>query len=294
MLVTEHMRIDPAYADRLRACGLDRVERCLAQVDGVVAAWSRTTDTTYVSPTLGAAGFYLKRYYYPRWRNRLRGAFRGTFFGFHRGHAEYLSLSNLRRMGIPAIRPVAYGVRRVGHFVAACFLITEEAPGAPNLTTFARRVVQGGQPLTFAPRRAMTNVLAREVAEMHAAGCEHGQLFWRNILVRNGPQCEPEYFFLDAEPRPLRRLGRGADWWVRELAHLCVSALPLTTRTDRLRFLLRYANARRVTPALRRYAFEIEQLALRWAPHERKRIRMNDLFEAWRAQLALDGGGAAP
>ena len=77
MLYTDHMRIDPAYREALRACELDRVESVLARIEGRVAAWSRTTDTLFVASPDGAPGFYLKRYYYANLRlaaaHRLQG-----------------------------------------------------------------------------------------------------------------------------------------------------------------------------------------------------------------------------
>ncbi len=119
MWVTEQMRIDPAYRARLAACGLDSVSRVLARIDGRVAAWSRTTDTLYVSGADGAPGFYVKRHYFPHWSNRLRGMLRGTFLGMQRGQAEYLALNAMRAAGIPAVRAVAYGGRRQTHFLEA-------------------------------------------------------------------------------------------------------------------------------------------------------------------------------
>ena len=113
----------------------------LDRTDGRVAAWSRSTETLHVPGVDGAPGFFIKRYYYPTWRKRLRGAFRGTFFGVHRGRAEYGLLQEMRRLGLPAVRPVAYGSRRIGHFLKACFLVTEEIPGARNLTSFAGDVL---------------------------------------------------------------------------------------------------------------------------------------------------------
>ena len=59
MFCHEQMRTDPAYADRLRACGLDTVEKVLARVDGRIAAWSRTTDSLFVPGCDGAPGFYV-------------------------------------------------------------------------------------------------------------------------------------------------------------------------------------------------------------------------------------------
>jgi len=286
MLYTDHIRIDPAYRDGLHACALDRVGDVLTRTAGRVAAWSRTTDTVYVAGADGSPGFYVKRYYYATWRKRLRGTLRGTFLGAHRGRAEFRLLSEMRSLGLPAVRPVAYGSRRVGHFVTACFLITEEVPGARNLTTFARDVTTGREPLDDDLRTLLVQRLARQVAELHAAGFAHGQMFWRNVLVRMGPTGEPEFFFLDVRPRRGgRRLGRGTRWWLHELSHMAASARPFTSRSERMRFLVEYHGARRLSTDVKRQIREIDRLAWRWENHERQRIKMNDLFEEWNRQL---------
>lgn len=285
MLVTEHMRTDPAYRARLRAVGLDRVDRILARVDGRVVAWSRTTDTLFVPGPDGAPGFYVKRHFFPRWSNRLRSALRGTFLGTHRGRAEYRALNAMRASGIPAVRAVACGGRRVAHFLVACFLITEEVPAAQNLTTFAQDIAAGGKSCSLARRRQIICALARQVACMHRVAEWHGNLFWRNILVRNRPDESPEFFFLDPQPpRPWRHFA-AADGWLRELAQLAVSAIPFTSRTDRLRFLRDYAGVKRMAPAGKAQARRIAQLVQTWQQHELRRIRMNALFVRWLAQL---------
>jgi hypothetical protein len=295
LLFSDQIHIDPAYREALRACGLLRVEDILARVDGRVAAWSRSTDTMHLPGLPGQPGFYLKRYYYPSLKKRIRGTFRGTFFGLHRGQAEYRALQTMRGLGISAVRPVACGARRVGHFVAACFLITEEVPGARNLTSFAGDVSAGRELLTRRQRLAMAEVLARQVAEMHAAGFSHGQLFWRNIVVRAGLAGTHEFFFLDAQPQPAwRRLGHNADFWQQELAHLAVSATPFTTRTERLRFLLRYFGAARLSASIKAQAGTIAELSCKWQRHEAQRIKMNDLFNEWNRQLEREPSSAAP
>ncbi len=286
MLSTEHMRIDPAYRERLRAAGLDTVAKVLRRVEGRVTAWSRTTDTLFVPGSDAMPGFYIKRHLFPTWTKRLRGAFRGTFFGMHRGQAEYRALDAMRSLGVPAVRPVARGGRRVAHFLSACFLITEEVPGAENLTTFAVDVAAGRRRLTAAQHREMARVLAEQLSAMHTVGCSHGNLFWRNLLVRHGPNGRPEFFFLDAQPlRPWKRLGPGGSWWLRELAQVAVSAMPFTTRTERLRFFRHYLHDTRPLAELKAPLRQIEGLAATWRRHEDRRIHMNSLFEAWNRRL---------
>lgn len=285
----DSMRVEPAYADALRACGLDHVAGVLARIDGDVAAWSRTTDTLRVSGDGNGPGFYLKRYHYPRWRNRLRGALRGTFFGLHRGQREQRLLSTMRSLGIPAVRPVACGARRIAHFVRSCFLITEEVPGACNLTSLAQQVDAGQRVLPPGQRRRLVHALAQQVAHMHRQGFPHGQLFWRNILVRFAPHGEPEFFFLDARPRRTRsRLTRGSGWRVDELAQLLVSAEPFSTPRERLRFLIVYTRAAGGAANPRIQARQALARAPRWRAHELQRIRMNARFDAWSRQLELE------
>jgi len=290
---TEQMRIDPAYRERLRACGLDTVDRVLARVDGRIAAWSRTTDTLFVPGHGGEPGFYVKRHFFPTWRSRLRGMLRGTFFRMHRGQAEYLALRGLLAAGVPTVRPVAYGSRRRLHFVQACFLITEEVPEARNLTTFAQDVAAGRRALAPGARHTLVRALAAELGRMHGCGLSHGNLFWRNVLVRAGPDGQPEFFFLDVKPLELWTRMCGTPWWVRELAQTLVSALPFTTRTDRLRFYRQYFGGERLTPPRRAYLAAITRCAAQWQRHEERRIRMNRLFDEWNRQLADEEARAA-
>ena len=296
MFQTDSIRIDEAYRDALAATGLARVDDVLARSDGRIAAWSRTTDTVLVPGSNGAPGFYVKRNYYSSWRRRLRGSFRGTFFGMHRGHAEYRLLNEMRRLGLPAVRPVAHGTRRVGHFVAASFLITEEVPGAQNLTMFARDVATGRKEISDRRRARLVRVLAREVARVHMTGYAHGQLFWRNVLLRFGPGDEPEFYFLDMRPRHAgRHLGRAPRWWVGELAQMSASALPFTTGAERLRFLSEYFSIRNARLDVREVANDINRMARRWEDHERQRIKMSDLFDTWNRELdAEDARFGAP
>jgi hypothetical protein len=286
MLSSDHIRVDPVYREALRACELDSVERILSRRDGRVVAWSRTTDTLHVPGADGGVGFFVKRYRYPTWRHRVRCALRGAFLGRHRGQSEYRLLNEMRAAGVSAVRPVAYGARRCAHFVYACFLITEEVLGAVNLTSWAQSIAGGRRRISWRQRRAATLALARQMAFMHAANLGHGEAFWRNLLIRQCPQDDFEFFFLDPRPRyGGRRFARQSGWWLMELAQLAASAVPFVSRSDRLRFYRAYASRKRLTADDKRSIRAIERIAGRWAGHERQRIHMNALFERWNVEL---------
>jgi hypothetical protein len=289
MFVSERIRIDPAYRERLSASRLDTVARVLSLTDGVIMAWSRTTDTLYVPGEGDTPGYYVKRHFFPTWGKRWRGALRGTFFAAHRGQREYRALNAMRAAGVPAVRAVAYGERRVGHFLAACFLMTEEVPGAVNLTTFAQAVQDGRRELSPAQRQEMIRELARALSEMHAHGVSHNNLFWRNILVRPGPDGRAEFFLLDPQPlRAWERMGPRGAWRQPELAQLAVSARLFSSRSDRLRFFKAYLGESRLAASARSWAGEVEQVSPHDRAHEQRRVRLNGLFAKWNAQLVAE------
>ena len=294
MLVTDRIRIDSAYRQALAACQLHQVGQVLERVEGRIVAWSRTTDTLYVESPGSLVGFCVKRYFYPRLRHRLRGVLRGTLFGWHRAAAEARLLRAMREAGSLAVRPVAYGSRRCGGFLAACFLITEAVPEARNLTSFALDVEDGRESLSIVERRRLLRTLAEQVGELHASGFSHGQLFWRNLLLRRAPAGGFEFFLLDARPGHGQRRLAGGRWWVEELAQLCVSAEPFTSRTERLRFLLAYAGVPRLTESLKQDAREAWRMSRRWERHERQRIRMCRRFDAWSRRLEAERAAGAP
>lgn len=288
------MRVLPAYREALRRVSLDRTPAVFDRLDGVISAWSRTTCTRYVPDTGGGPGFFVKYYLYPTWRARLRCLLRGTLLGPHRGQAEFALLEEMRSRGLPAVRPVACGRRSLGPVTTGSFLITEAVPNACDLTRFSRSIATGERPLSADCRAQMVRRLAEQVAAMHASGFTHGQLFWRNILVRFEPPHEPEYFFLDARPHSRRRwpLMRRCPW-LTDLATLAASAQPFTTRRERAVFLHGYLRARGLQADRRRLAGQIESLAARWQAHETHRIRMSDQFHAWQRRLAIERGWSA-
>lgn len=288
-MIHDVLRIDPAYCERLRVADLDTVPKLLGHIDGRVAAWSRTTDTLFIAGVHSQPGWYLKRHLFPTWRKRLRGTFRGTFFGRNRADAEFQLLNSMRALGLPAVRPVACGVRRVAHFVAACFLLTEEVPDAQNLTTFAQDVQEHRRTLTRSARHLLLERLANQLADMHAKGFFHGNLFWRNVLVRFAPDDQPEFFFLDVQAAPWRaRLGQHPQPWLTELAQTGVSSLSFTTRADRVRFVQHYLRRTQLTPTDREAIHTIDQLIQPLVRHEQRRIRMNHTFDQWNRQLAAE------
>ncbi|MFH1419194.1 MAG: lipopolysaccharide kinase InaA family protein [Planctomycetota bacterium] len=244
MLTRDYVWIDPPFRDHLRRAGLECVASVLACTGNRLAAWSRTTDTIWQDLIGSSSSVYIKRYHYPRCSDRLRGAFRGTFLKASRARSEFRALRLMRQLGIQAVRPIAFGERRVAGFVRSCFLITESVPDAMPLSSFIKTFSDCAD--SDAARRGRWEILtslAKQVRHMHEAGFVHRDLFWRNVLIRVLPGDRFEFYFLDASVgKRIRLLQRRQDSIVRDIAAMGVLTPKFCSKADQLRFLLTYLN----------------------------------------------------
>lgn len=80
MMTRDFMFADPPFRGLLSDVKLDSVEAVLRCRGDHLAAWSRTSDTIRYAIKEADTTVFIKRYHYPRWRQRFRGMLRGTFF----------------------------------------------------------------------------------------------------------------------------------------------------------------------------------------------------------------------
>lgn len=279
LFVTEKIIIDAPFRERLVAAGLSSVSAVLACVGDALAAWSRTTDAIRVESPAGGS-FYIKRYHYPRWKQRFRAMLRGTFFRNSRARNEYRTLMLMRKLGIQAVRPVAYGERRVFHFVRSCFLITETVPAAMSLATFIRNYSHHrATPLARQARLEILTSLARQVRHMHEAGFVHRDLFWRNVLIRPLPDNRFEFYFLDASVGKRIRFAPRQESIVRDIAAMSALAPEFCSKADQLRFLLEYLNTEKLTREDRAWIRRVEVRSDRFRDAELQRMERGSVFE---------------
>jgi len=276
--------MDVPYREILAAASLDTVQRVLDVVGDDVVAWSRSSDTIRVQlPRNGnwTGAVFIKRYHYATWKCRFKAMLRGTFFGKHRPRVEYEALNLMRKLGVQAVRPIAYGQRRIFHFVTDCFLINEAVPEAVSLSTFAisSRSKQRNH-LSPKQRHRMIRELARRVRQMHDAGFAHGGLFWRNILFRQMPGGHCEFHFLDASPG--RRVWRKEPFdsnKVGDVAALRTLAGTFCSKADMIRFAKAYLGIERFDTRQRTWLSQVDRLAEKYCEHEMYRLKMNKLFQ---------------
>lgn len=289
---TDYMQIDPPFREKLRSAGLDSVSAVIRYAGDHLAAWSRTTDTIACRLPGEDGSVYVKRYHYPRWRQRIRGMLRGTLFKASRARSEFRVLRAMRGLGIQAVRPVAYGERRVFGFVRTCFLITEAVPGAMSLVSFIQRF--SDHPPTRAAREAKLEILgalAEQVRHMHAAGFVHRDLFWRNVLIRPLPGDRFEFYFLDASVgKRIRFSQRRQESIVHDIAALGVLAPRFCSKADQMRFLLTYLNRRRLEEEDRQWLRRVQDRSDRFRDVELQRLARGAVFHPPLGQLAGTAG----
>ena len=280
-LQTKRMVIDPPFKERLARAGLDNVDAVLSTAGDMLAAWSRTTDAIRVEVPGDGGAFYVKRYHFPRWKHRWRGLLRGTFFRASRAKNEYLTLMLMRQLGIQAIRPVAYGERRIGHFLRSCFLITEAVPAAMSLSSFIKTFSHHrATPLARQARVEVLTTLARQVRHMHEAGFVHRDLFWRNVLIRPLPDHRFEFYFLDASVgKRIRLAPRRQDSIVHDIAAMSALAPEFCSKADQLRFLLEYLDTDHLTKEDREWLRRVRVRSDQYRGVEKQRLERGALFD---------------
>ena len=142
---------------------------------------SRTSDVVRLAAgTLFTCPTYLKRYWYPRRRDRLKASLRNTFLGRSRAAREWFNLSRLNALGLSPLRPLAMGEHRHLRLLQRAFIVTEELPG--SISVHAAIGSSHG-----AERAALLVDLMAWIATLHRNGFSHGGLYLRNIVMAPGP-----------------------------------------------------------------------------------------------------------
>lgn len=281
MLIRDHIWIDPPFRKQLHLAGLDTVQAVLARAGDRLAAWSRTSDAIRCDLLSASSSIYIKRYHYPRWAHRLRGMFRGTFLRASRARSEFRALSLMRQLGIQAVRPIAFGERRIAYFLRSCFLITEAVPDAMPLSWFIKTFSDHkGSARALEARRDILTMLARQVHHMHNAGFVHRDLFWRNVLLRLLPDNRFEFYFLDASVgKRIRMVQRRQDSIVRDIAAMGALAPDFCSKADQLRFLLAYLGTPKLDRQDREWLRRVQVKSDLLRESEWKRMQRMDVFD---------------
>ena len=238
----------PDWQALLHARQLDSVEAVYALQTGTVLKPGATTEVRrleWLDHGLRRE-LYIKKYWYPNFRDRWSGMYRGTFFGASKVRREFQNLARLRAWGLDAPVPVAYGEERQAGWLHRSFLISEGIHDPLSLDLFIRDRLPA---LPASERRQLRRELIEQLADytrrMHEHRFVHHDFFWRNILLSG--RSPAHFFVIDSH--------KGRCWkpWMeqrcraKDLATLDAPAPSFFRRTERLRFFLHYRGQRRLT-----------------------------------------------
>lgn len=265
-------------ARALESLGLSTVKEVMRFRPERVASINRSSDIFPVKCNLGGDQpplVFVKRYRYRRWSVRIIGMFRGTLFGRCRARFEFEFLEAMRRLGVPAVRPMAWGQKRRKGFVKSCVLITEGEEGAVSLDRLVMDTA-----IESTDRKSLTVNLASLVRHMHAKGVFHGGLFWRNILISRSDGADKiRLIDPDKNGRLFEGLVSNAGV-VSDLSDFAASASMFFRRSDLARFARAYFDCRKLSPCHKLIIRDIGKIAQRKARHERHRLAVGGMI-AW-------------
>jgi tRNA A-37 threonylcarbamoyl transferase component Bud32 len=182
---------------------------------------------TVIRVDLPGLSFFWKQHHLPDRLTWLRQCLRSP-----KGRRENDQLLELAKRGVPAPEPLGWGAGR--EWGCESFALTRALDDVVPLT---RLSVDASQ------RHGLADALGRFLAKLHEAGVDQRDLHLGNVLARSAPDGNFDLFLVDLDAV---RIGAALDRG-RSLANLAIlgsGCYAATARTDRLRFLRRYAANR--------------------------------------------------
>lgn len=240
--------------------------------DGRASVIKDAAHRTIYRVVLDGLDFYLKEYRAVGLRGRFREFCRPikAKIEFKRGLPAAL--------GVPAPKPLGWGVLGSRLAPTASFLITETVAAAQPLL----HLLTG--PLPAQTRQRLAVALGEFLARLHGAGVVHRDLHPGNMLARSGPTGNPELFLIDLHQV---RVGTPSPWSVRRTNLIVFNRYFIlrATRADRLRFWRAYAaQAGDAVPDLPSATPQaLDEATWRsnarfWAARDRRPVSANRLF----------------
>jgi tRNA A-37 threonylcarbamoyl transferase component Bud32 len=250
MRCTDKLVIAPGWESLLRAQQWDRVRSFFEITPGAAVTRSGSTEVRRLTVGEGPNRriLFLKKYWVNRPAQLWRGLFRGTFFGRSKVRREYENLARLRRWGLDAPPPVAYGEERCARWLLRSLLLSEGVPDPRPLDLFIRDDLPALPPAQQRHRRRELILrLADYTRRLHDHRFVHHDYFWRNIILTG--QSLDHFHLIDAHKGRCWRPWEANRCRAKDLAALDAPAPRFFRRTERLRFFLAYSGHARLTVA---------------------------------------------
>jgi hypothetical protein len=212
---------------------------------------------------------FLKRYdrvpILTQTRNWLHHHRRASTSSFDRSGAEQLA-----DCGINTPETIAWGEQWTGGFEKRSFIITRKIPRAESLERkLPDFFYQERSGRNLKRRSAFIEGLADFVRRFHKTGFRHCDLYFSHIFLGEGG----ELYLIDLQ-RVFKPILLKERFRAKDIAQLYYSAgAKYFSRSDRLRFYLRYSGRAKLTGADKRFVRKVNARARRIATHDAKHGR---------------------
>lgn len=239
--------IAPAFEALLKAhqlADVDGVYRC-GSGDIVIRSGSTEVRRVILGSGTAARTVFIKKYWISRPKQLWSGVFRGALFGCPKARREFENLATLRRLGLDAPEPVAFGEERKAGWLVRSYLISDGVPEPVPLHEYIRdRLTALAGDARAQARRSLIERLAACTRRLHEAQFVHHDYFWRNILLTRGGL--DHFHLIDAHKGRSCHLPPDSPARACDLAALDAPAPRFFRRTERLRFFLLYRGHHRL------------------------------------------------
>lgn len=211
--------------------------------------WSGVSRCALNLPEGGTVGIFLKRqenHTSRSWARPVRGILTFT--------REIANLIRFQQYDIPSLTPVFFE-QRTKNGDEQAVIVTAELSGYRSLEDLTTEWRGGGRP-NYQKRLQLIQAVANTVRRMHEHRLQHRCLFPKHILVKFLADNGIDVRIIDLEKtkwRPLRIFAT-----LRDLDTLSRRSIGWS-RPDRLRFLLAYYQAKRLSPQIKRVWRYIER-----------------------------------
>jgi len=245
------VHVSPDFRDAAEGLSLRRFGEAMAFIGGETVDSNRKRSVVRVE--WGGRAFFLKRFTRPPAKDALFQLLRGRRPRTH-AEVEMEMIRAFRAAGFDAPEVAAWGEESGRGLRRRSFLLTAGLRDALPLPLYVERNADALRKPSA--RGAFIGALAGFVRGMHDAGLADPDLYSYHVFVRGAPS-QPSFAIIDLH-RALKREASSLLDSARDLTALHLTMPPaFASRTDKVRFLLRYFRIGTMSPAARRLARKI-------------------------------------
>jgi hypothetical protein len=262
--MSETLNIKPDYQALLAAHELRDLPAFFEQQQGErldkpgLEPWRQRWRITLSDTDGDEQTFYLKRFTHPP-LNRQIDRWKTGQFARSTAAVEFDNAHQLAAAGITAIVPVAFGQQMAGPWEKRSFLLMGEVTGESLERWVPLHLSPPDSETDRTSRRNRLDRLADFIARFHNTGFVHRDLYLSHVFIRTENDGAATFALIDLQ-RVFRPSVRKRRWAIKDLAALDFSTpADRVSRTERLRFLCRYARICQVFGSARSLARSIQR-----------------------------------